>query len=150
MKLLHFGGFYLIMVLARQDCSFVIWKMLYHVSMNIKTYLMNWNLECLVVLKNSTCALFSQGICKLDDDLPTCSEEVSETWEEESIGSDEPSLEEEEPDNVTYDLELPPPRITSYGGAIQSLEDLQAFLDYKGHSEQATMIASAIEIFVLH
>ena len=52
---------------------------------------------------NSTCPLFSQGICKLDDDLPTCSKEVSETREEESIGSDEPSLEEEEPDSVTYD-----------------------------------------------
>ena len=62
----------------------------------------------------------------------------------ESIGSDEPSLEEEELNDVTFDLELPPPRITSYGGDIRSLEDAQAFLDYKGHSKQATMTASAI------
>ena len=48
-----------------------------------------------------------------DDDLPTCSEQDDETWEDEflaSIVSDQPPLEQEEPDDVTFDLEPPPLR----------------------------------------
>ena len=84
-----------------------------------------------------------------DDDLPTCSEQDDETWEDEffaSIVSEQPPLEREEPDDVTFDLEPPPLKIKNFGEAIHSLEDVQAFLDSKGYSDQATVIASAIDL----
>ena len=84
-----------------------------------------------------------------DDDLPTCSEQDDETWEDEffaSIVSDQPPLEQEEPDDVTFDLEPPPLKIKNFGEAIHSFEDVQAFLDSKGYSDQATVIASAIDL----
>ena len=67
------------------------------------------------------------------EDLPTCSEESDETWEEEfftTVMSDKHSLEEKEPDDVLFDIEPPPPKIRSFSEAIHSLEDVKAFLDY--------------------
>ena len=42
----------------------------------------------------------------------------------------------------------PPPKITKYQDAISSLEDVRAFLDSKGCSEEATKIASSIDTLV--
>ena len=84
-----------------------------------------------------------------DDDLPTCSEQDDETWEEAffaSIGSDQPPLEQEEHDDGTFDLELPPLKIKNFGEAIHSLEDVQAFLDSKEYSDQARVIASTVDL----
>ena len=72
------------------------------------------------------------------DDLPTCSEECDENWEENfftSITSDQHSSEEEELDDVSFDFEPPPPKIRSFSEAIHSLEDVKSFLDAKGYSE---------------
>ena len=44
-----------------------------------------------------------------------------------------------------FDLEPPPPKIARYQDAIASLEAVQAFLDSKGHSEEATRIASSMD-----
>ena len=63
-----------------------------------------------------------------------------------SIVSDQPPLEQEEPDDATFDLEPPPLKIKNFGEVIHSLEDVQAFLDSKGYSDQATVIASAIDL----
>ena len=78
-----------------------------------------------------------------DDDIPTSSEEDNEMWEEEffaSISSDQPPLEQEELDDATFDLEPPPPKIMNFSKAIHSLEDVRAFLDSKGYSNQATVV----------
>ena len=66
-----------------------------------------------------------------DDDLPTCSEEGDETWEEEFFASDQHPLEEEEPDDVSFDLEPPPSKIRNFCEAIHSLEDVKPFLMLK-------------------
>ena len=44
-----------------------------------------------------------------------------------------------------FDLEPPPPKITRYQDAIASLEAVQTFLDSKGHSEEATRVASTMD-----
>ena len=62
-----------------------------------------------------------------------------------SITSDQNSLEEEELNDVSFGFEPPPPKIRSFGNPIHSLEDVKAFLDAKGYSEQATVVASAVD-----
>ena len=56
------------------------------------------------------------------------------------------TLEEEEPNDVVFGFDPPPPKIRSFSEAIQSLEDVKAFLDAKGNSEQATVVASAVDM----
>ena len=57
-----------------------------------------------------------------------------------AIISDQHSLDEEEPDDASFDIEPPPPKIRSFSEVINSLEDVESFLDRKGHSEQATVV----------
>ena len=59
---------------------------------------------------------------------------------------DQPALDPEGSDDVSFDFEPPPPKIKNFGEAIQSLEDVQTFLDNKGYSDQATTIAAAIDL----
>ena len=54
-------------------------------------------------------------------------------------------MEEEEADDVSFDFEPPPPKIGSFSEAIDSLEDVKAFLDAKRYSEQPTVVASAVD-----
>ena len=61
----------------------------------------------------------------------------------------EQSCDQEEPEeDEQFDLDPPPPIITKYQDAISSLEDVRAFLDSKGCSEEATKIASSIDTLV--
>ena len=55
-------------------------------------------------------------------------------------------LVEDEPDGVCFDLQ-PPPKRKSFSEAILSL-DVKAFLDAKGYSEQAIVVASAVDMMV--
>ena len=97
---------------------------------------------------------FKQSL--VDDEVPTCSNMGDENmpWEEEffaSINSNQPSLvQEEELDDAIFDEGLPPPKIKCFREAIQSLEDVQAFLDSKGYCEQATTVASALDLVASH
>ena len=80
--------------------------------------------------------------------LYTCSEEGNENWEDNfftSITSDQHSLEEEEPNDVSFDFETPPPKIRSFSEAVHSL-DVKDVLDARGYSEQATVVASAVDM----
>ena len=63
-----------------------------------------------------------------------------------SITLDQHSLEEEELDDVSFDFKPPPPKIRNFSEAIHSLDDVKDFLDAKGYSEQATVVASAIDM----
>ena len=47
---------------------------------------------------------------------------------------------------VIFDLEPPPPKIENFSEAIHSLEDVPAFLDSKGYSNQATVVASTVDL----
>ena len=50
------------------------------------------------------------------------------------------------PGRLYFDFEPPPPKIKNFGEAIQSLEEVRTFLDSKGHSNQVTTIASAVDL----
>ena len=85
-----------------------------------------------------------------DNELSTCAEQDSESWEEEFFAciaseSDQAPTAEEESDDSTFDLEPPPLNIKNFGDAIRSLKDVRSFLDSKGCNDQATVIASAID-----
>ena len=54
------------------------------------------------------------------------------------------ALEQNEPSDASFDFEPPPLKMKNFGEAIQSLEDVQTFLDSKGHGDQATKISSAV------
>ena len=62
--------------------------------------------------------------------------------QEDSESLPQEDLDEEE---GQFDLEPPPPKITRYQDAIASLEAVQTFLDSKGHSEEATRVASTMD-----
>ena len=79
-----------------------------------------------------------------EDDVPVCME-YSDDWEEhffQNLGTDSLATEDAEEEEDQYDVEPPPPKIAKYEDAISALEDVQRFLDNKGHSEQATNISS--------
>ena len=94
-----------------------------------------------------------------EDDLPTCLENDDHLWEDDFFASLDPDQsvleqdeseqdepEQDEPDDASFDFEPPPLKIKIFGEAIQSLEDVQIFLDSKGHSDQATTIASVVDL----
>ena len=65
---------------------------------------------------DATCSVSEYA--KGEDDLPTCSEQDDDTWEEEffaSLNSDESALEQEEPNDISFDFEPPPPKIKNFG-----------------------------------
>ena len=71
----------------------------------------------------------------------SCKEMWRNCWpDSESLPQED--LDEEE---GQFDLEPPPPKITRYQDAIASLEAVQTFLDSKGHSEEATRVASTMD-----
>ena len=87
-----------------------------------------------------------------EDDVPTCIQ-YDDDWENRfftelsSSQEDSESLPQEDLDEEEgqFDLEPPPPKITRYQDAIASLEAVQTFLDSKGHSEEATRVASTMD-----
>ena len=116
------------------------------------------NLEDLICQLNMP----AEAMCSVGEymngeyDIPTCSEYDDNSWEDDSfffvffasLDPDQPVLEREGSDDASFDFELPPPKVKNFGEAIQSLEDVQTFLDRKGYSDQATTIAAAIDLVV--
>ena len=47
-----------------------------------------------------------------------------------------------------YDLEPLPPKLKTYQEAVSAIEDVQTFLDSKGHNELATKLGSQINSIV--
>ena len=73
--------------------------------------------------------------------------EYGDDWEEiffHNLGTDSLAPEDAEEEEDQYDVDPPPPKITMYEDAISALEDVQRFMDNKGHSEQATTISSVM------
>ena len=83
------------------------------------------------------------------EDLPTCSDESDETWEDDfftSLNSDQNSVDEDDPDDAIFDIEPPPLKIKSFHEAIHSLEDVKSFLDRKGYGGEATAVSTTIDL----
>ena len=86
-----------------------------------------------------------------EGDVPTYMQ-YNNNWEDHffaNFGSSQAvsdSLVQEDPadEEGQFDLEPPPPKITRFQDAISSLEEVQSFLDWRGFSEEAIMIASSM------
>ena len=81
-----------------------------------------------------------------EDDVPVCME-YSDDWKEHffhNFGTDSLAPEDAEEEEDQYDVDPPPPKITKYEDAISALEDVQRFMDNKGHSEHATTNSSVM------
>ena len=56
--------------------------------------------------------------------------------------------EPEDQEDDSYDLEPPSPKIKTYKEAVSAIEDIQAFLDFKGHNELSTKLGTHINSIV--
>ena len=84
-----------------------------------------------------------------EGDMPICMEYDGD-WEDRFLAelntsSASSSLEAPNEEEEEFDLEPPLQKILKYQDAIIALEDVRAFMDSKGHSEEATRIASIID-----
>ena len=88
-----------------------------------------------------------------EEDVPICMQYYDD-WEDRffaELGSSQPDSDNDSDEEEYFDLEPPPPKITRFQDAISSLEAVQEFLDSKGHSEEATRIATyANKLTYLH
>ena len=73
-----------------------------------------------------------------DNELATCMEFDDDTWDQrflESVGVQN-DIENQDSDTEETDLPPPPPKIKSYHEALQSLKDVQAFLESHSFSQK--------------
>ena len=88
-----------------------------------------------------------------DNELPVCNNLDEHDWETEFLAqigprqksectsaSEMEEQEEEDEDDTGEDATLPQPKLQSYIEALQSLDDVAAFLDHKGFTSEATEI----------
>ena len=98
----------------------------------------------------------TDGRCNLDeylsgdDNLPVCMEFDSDSWEADFLKQlrqeeQEVADEEEDEGEDELDVEPPPPKLQNYKEAVQSLEDVQKFLESRGYIEEALRIGSAVD-----
>ncbi len=86
-----------------------------------------------------------------EDDLPVCLELDTDSWEADfldQLGEDEEVTNEEEEDEL-LDVQPPPPKIKNFKEAVQSLEDVQQFLEGLGNLEGALEIGSAVDTMTI-
>ena len=76
----------------------------------------------------------------LNDDLPVCMEADSGCWDRSIYLKERPDKDYE------TDNDLPTPKPTNLKEAIQSLDDIQHFLESRGYIEEALKIGSAVDI----
>ena len=85
-----------------------------------------------------------------DDNLPVCMELDSDSWEADFLKQlrqeeQEVADEEEDEGEDELDVEPPPPKLQNFKEAVQSLEDVQKFLESRGYIEEALRIGSAVD-----
>ena len=100
-------------------------------------------------LHDSTCS--PQEYVTGDDNLPVC-DDAGDDWDEHflaGLSRDQADTEEpEDQEDDSYDLEPPSPKIKTYKEAVSAIEDIQAFLDFKGHNELSTKLGTHINSIV--
>ena len=95
----------------------------------------------------------TDGRCNVDeylnDDLPVCMELDNDSWEADflkQLGQEEQEVADEEEDGEDeMDAQPPPPKLHNFKEAVQSLEDVQQFLESRGYIEEALRISSSID-----
>ncbi len=65
----------------------------------------------------------------------------------DQLGEDEPEVADEEEDKEEDEMDPPPSKIQNFKEAVQSLEDVQQFLE--GYIEEALEIGSAINTMTI-
>ena len=90
-----------------------------------------------------------------DDDLGFCFDMENENWEDEFLRSvvrpedmEVNGLEQEESGAEENDVLPPEPKIKCIQQAIDSLEDVQHFLQYHGHVDDVSKLSSMIDQLV--
>jgi len=80
-----------------------------------------------------------------DDDLPVCTDLDSDSWDANFLS--QLGQEEENSDEEMSDDETPPPplKVQSFKEAIDSLEDVQRFLESRGYTQEALGIGSSVD-----
>ena len=88
-----------------------------------------------------------------DNELPTCQDMASEHWEEEFLAqltddtnSDVVEPSEEPNDDDISDSVTAVPKIRNFREVIISLEDIAAFLDYRGHTKEANETSRLLDV----
>lgn len=98
---------------------------------------------------DSTCS--PQEYVTGNDNLPVC-DDAGDDWDEHFlVGLSRNQADTEEPEDQeddSYDLEPPSPKIKIYKEAVSAIEDIQAFLDFKGHNELSTKLETHINRIV--
>ena len=98
---------------------------------------------------DSTCS--PQEYVTGNDNLPVC-DDAGDDWDEHFlVGLSRNQADTEEPEDQeddSYDLEPPSPKIKTYKEAVSAIEDIQAFLDFKGHNELSTKLETHINSIV--
>ena len=97
------------------------------------------------------------GRCNVDkylnDNLPVCMELDNDSWEADflkQLGQEEQEVGDEEEDGEDeMDAHPPPPKLHNFKEAVQSLEDVQQFLQSRGYIEEALRIGSAIDTMTI-
>ena len=87
----------------------------------------------------------------LNDDLPVCMETERDSWEADllqQLGLEKQQVSDEEASNE-MDIDLPAPKSTNFKEAIQSLDDVQQFLESRGYIEEAFQIGSAVDTLTI-
>ena len=83
-----------------------------------------------------------------EDTIPVCNDMDDATWEEDFLGR----LGQEESEPVEEDREeeqqQPVPKLKTFKEAISALEDVQSFLEDRGHIGEAAAIGSAVDSVV--
>lgn len=88
-----------------------------------------------------------------EDDLPICTDLDSDRWEDNFMAElgqqdeedEEGDEEDEEGDEGMEDEPLPPLKVQSFKEAIESLENVQKFLESRGYIQEALGIGSAVD-----
>ena len=82
----------------------------------------------------------------LNDDLPVCFEHDSDSWEADFLQQLQQQEQVEEDENEEeMDIESLPPKLKNFKEAVQSLEDVQQFLESRGYTKEALEIGSTID-----
>ncbi len=102
-------------------------------------------------LPNDTC---SEKEYVTGDDLPIC-DDASDDWDEHfmtelqlTMNEDQIELQDDDGDDESFDLQPPALKYNTYQEAMFAIEDVQAFLDSKGHNELATSLGSQMHSLV--
>ena len=100
-------------------------------------------------LPDSTCS--PEEYVTGDNSLSVC-DDAGDDWDDRFLAStsqEQAETEEaEDEDDELYDLEPHPPKLKTYQEAVSAIEDVQTFLDSKGHNELAMKLGSQINSIV--